>query len=281
MEKDHNLVAGDFLLRYYIKRSTSLLVSLYKSGVTLSEPDIHKARVQVKKFNALLGFFNLLHPKSKPFRKYLHLLKNAFSAAGYLRETQIILATMDKFHQKNAEVRPFVDYLHRLENRRRKTYYSALRSLDDKSLREARKSVKALTADLNSDDIVSRCEAYIQKRISKILAIRPLMDMPVNLHTVRKELKRMDAVLLLLMKFRKDESLDDLALKIHRVESLIGQWHDTEVMIKVLDGFFRKSRKLKESSRVECQNLKLLLQGEADQKITEMIPLVDAVLNRG
>jgi CHAD domain-containing protein len=53
---------GEFLYRYFRKLIASFQSSLYKAAITCDIEDIHKARVDVKKMNALFILFDTAVP---------------------------------------------------------------------------------------------------------------------------------------------------------------------------------------------------------------------------
>ena len=86
---------GEFLYRYFLKLTTSFQSSLYKAAITCNIEDIHKARVDVKKMNALFILFDTVVPGFSRETGTRRLFKDIFNNAGTIREIQLILLFLE------------------------------------------------------------------------------------------------------------------------------------------------------------------------------------------
>ena len=63
MKDDRAFHVGEFLFRYYRKRTKSFLANIYKAGITGSSRDIHRARLDAKKMIAMLDLLRIMRRK--------------------------------------------------------------------------------------------------------------------------------------------------------------------------------------------------------------------------
>jgi CHAD domain-containing protein len=278
MTRKRQIEAGDFFYRYFIKRTSSFHATLYKAGITATDDDIHKARVDLKKVFALFSFFEVLGPGNFNKKKYSSVFKDIFIKAGKMRECQVNILCVESFVQDYPGVLLFINYLKSEQKKSAKGFISAVFQFDEKKLKEISNSIKKVCSEIKSDAIIERTVAYLIERTGKIESIMDKSGDPETIHTIRKELKKVGAILSLLQQVKPAEDQENLLKLLNKTESLIGDWHDRIVLIDSFTRFFKANNQIEVTSFNQLKNLQELINRETGLKLDKLIPYVNEVV---
>jgi CHAD domain-containing protein len=278
MTPKRQIEAGEFFYRFFKKRTSSFHANLYKAGITASEADIHKARVDLKKVFALFSFFEVLGPGNFRQKKFSSVFKKIFIEAGRMRENQLNIAAMEQYQADFPGVSLFIKYLRSEQKKSTKGFINAVVQFDETKLKEIGKTIRNVCQGIKSDDIISRSEVYIRKKANRIQSVCPYTEDPENVHTIRKELKKMGAIVSLLKQVRPGEYLENLTTLITATETYIGEWHDRIVLISALDRFLKSTSQIDEESVTRFKELQTLFAGESSLKLQLLMPYVENIL---
>ena len=278
MSRKYQIEAGEFFYRYFKKRTSSFHATLYKAGITATDEDIHKARVDLKKVFALFSFFEILGPGNFSKKKYSSVFKQIFNRAGKMRECQVNILYAEQYMIDYPGVLLFIRYLKNEQKKSAKAFISAVFQFDEQKLKEISKSIKKVCSEIRSDAIIARSEEYIKGKRRKIESVVRKIEDPESVHTIRKELKKMGAILSLLFQVKPEENLETLLYKVNITESLIGEWHDRVVLIDSLNHFLKINNETIETSFTGLKNLKEMITVEASQKLETLLPHVEGIV---
>ena len=278
MTQKRKIEAGDFFYRFYKKRTSSFYANLYKAGITASDEDIHKARVDLKKVFALFSFFEILGPGNFNKKKYSFLFKNIFNKAGKMRENQVNIQYVEKYQHDYPGVLLFMKYLKSEQKKSAKGFIAAIVQFDEKKLKKISKSIKKVCHEMKSDTIIERSKDYLWEKARKIESVRHKTGDIESVHTIRKELKKTGAILSLLHQVKPGEDLEKLLDHVNKTEALIGEWHDRVVLIDTLKKFFKSFLNHDEVTMTQLMELNGIVGKEAEQKLEALLPFVDEVV---
>ena len=95
MESKKEYQIGEFLIRFYRKRTASFLANIYKAGITGASKDIHRARLDVKKIFAILDLMRIARPKDLEDPGYEKIFTKVYKSSGRIREIQVNLILLE------------------------------------------------------------------------------------------------------------------------------------------------------------------------------------------
>ena len=279
MKPLHENKAGTFLYRYYQKRSASFWLNICKAGITATENDIHKARVDLKKLFALFVFFDVLSfekIKSSDPRK---LFNNIYNAAGEIREIQMNLLYLESLQRPDADLQLFSTFLKSNLKSKIKKFIQSIIKLDEKKFDQLRRTIRKSCKELNVEKIISKCDHFFMIHSKKIKKYRLDTSIIENVHKIRKEMKKISEVAGLLKLTRTDEFIENLITSLNDTEMYIGDWHDKVVLYNSIDSFIQKNEKCKEGKCTSLENLKNSMIKDADALLKKILPGVDKVVD--
>lgn len=250
------------LAKYLYNRVDSLNALLDKPREKYTAGTFHQMRVEIKKLNAL---FDLMKYCSKDFnrKKTSQPFKLIFRQAGNIRELQLEEAFFKKYQINNS----LPDYLRGLRDRRliERDYFFKLVDKKMKSL--LKKRIQELSPILSAlkRKKVNKYLKQKKKCISKLL--RKDTFLAGHLHELRTRLK-------MLSYNRRSLSLDDPLKKKDVLPSLLGQWHDLQVMFGHLQKTINTGG-LQRKEIVRLEKIKVVIDAESNtlyDKIIKEIP---------
>jgi len=278
MAQKRQIEAGEFFYRFFVKRTSSFHANLYKAGITASEADVHKARVDLKKVFALFSFFEMLGPENFQQKKFSAVFKKIFTEGGKMRENQVNIAAMEQYLSRYPGVSLFIKYLKVEQKKSTKGFINSVVQFDEAKLKEIRKQIKKVCREIKSDEIIGRSEEYIRKRAKNIQGVSSQISDPENVHAIRKELKKMGAIVSLLHQVNPGEYLQTLMTLITKTETYIGEWHDRIIQIDSFDRFLKSADKIDELSAYQLKELKAIIVDETNRNLVLLMPFVDEVV---
>jgi CHAD domain-containing protein len=233
----------EFYWRFFEKRITSFLANLYKASITGDEKDIHNTRLDMKKIYAILEMFEMLEPQ-KFRQENFEVFRTLFRFSGRIRELQVNEIVIEQYGKKPDGVLFFVKSLRAREKKLSRQFIDIVREFDEKKLRKSEKAIKKLCREIRLKTLQARLEKFIRKKAKKIDLLRNYPSNPENIHGIRKHLKSMVTILTLISMVYRDEKQDILLEKLNQTETLIGNWHDNQVLSEYIDQFIRRSKKV-------------------------------------
>ena len=279
MPQQRQIEAGEFFYRFFKKRTSSFHANLYKAGITASETDIHRARVDVKKVFAVFSFFEMLDPVNFHQKKYAALFRTIFNEAGKMRENQVSILSMEQYLPEYPGVSLFIKFLKAEQKKSTKGFINAVIQFDELKLKEISKSIKRLCGEIKSEEIIGRSEEYIRKKAKRIRSVTPFVEKPENVHKIRKDLKKIGAIATLLKQITPGEYLENLLALITKTETFIGEWHDRIILIDSFNRFFKSNVKADQESIQQLKELKEFFVRDASNKLEILMPYVDEVVS--
>ena len=278
MSKKQKIETAEFFYRYYLKRSSSFHANIYKAGITVSNKDIHKSRVDLKQVFTLFGFFELIGGDGFKRKKYLNVFLKIFRSAGKIREHQINIAYLEDLEMEYPGTKPFLQFLRAGYKESINGFLSSIIQFDEKKFKEIRYAVKKLCLGMDQDKIIIQSELYILGKSAKIEKLNNQVHNDENIHKIRKTLKKIDAILTLVNKVVPEEDLENLLKQIKKSEVDIGNWHDDVVLLDYLHQFIRSGEKNEIPASNDIFLLRDKIQDEVKEKLEVILPDVREVV---
>jgi CHAD domain-containing protein len=231
---------GEFIFRFYRKRTASFLANLYKASITGDCEDIHKARVDVKKIIALFRLYEMILPGMFQKEDHYVIFKRLFDIAGKIREIQVNGILLNKFSKDNPESLQFKSFLKSEETRLTKQFLLTVQRFEDRNLKKTEAEIKRIGKKISQKKFIDIAFDFIIKKIQKTRKILLEKKSPEYLHKVRQNLKVILAIATLSNTIKKVDKLNEILIELSKAEIHIGEWHDKQVFIGSIEVFLKK-----------------------------------------
>lgn len=279
MKRLPEITTGDFLYHYYQKRSASFLLNIYNAGITATENDIHKARVDLKKLFALFSFFEMIGFDPVKNGDPQEIFHDVYIAAGKIREIQMNLLYIEKVEKNDPELEMFSSYLKKNSKKKTRQFIQSIIRFDEKQLNQVRGSIKKNCRNIKIERIIEKCDHFFMIHSAKIKKYRSEATEIENVHKIRKEMKKISEVASLLKLLRVDEFTEKLISALNQTEVFIGEWHDRVVFYNSIDSFIKKNEKSNGRIFVTLESVKKDVDKETEDLLIKLLPEVDNVVS--
>ncbi|MEI7661842.1 MAG: CHAD domain-containing protein [Bacteroidota bacterium] len=254
MKNDGNYQIGEFLLRFYRKRTASFLVNIYKAGITGASKEIHRARLDVKKILAVIDLLRIVRPKSSKDPEYEKIFKKLYRASGRIREIQVNLLLLTGPEFAGYELAPFKDALLRQEKERTSEFLKVIRKFDEKKLLRLENKIKKEIRKITPAILQKKSGKYIVSKTALSLELLEKGDGEGNVHRVRQHIKELSTVLTLIYTFRPSDHLEMVINGLNQSEMMIGDWHDRVILADSLHFFLEQKTLLSENQMAPARD---------------------------
>jgi hypothetical protein len=253
MKKKQTYRIGEFLFRFYRKRSTSFLANIYKSGITGAPKDIHRARLDVKKILAIVDLLRIVRSKAEKDPGYDKIFKKLYRASGRIREIQVnlLLLTRPEFAAYDLTLLK-LDLL-QMERERTREFLDVIRKFDEHKLARIEKRIKKEVEKITPGTLQKKTNRYIQSKIALSLDLLEKGDNEKNIHEVRQHVKELSTVLSLVFTVKPSDKLELVIDGLNRSEMVIGEWHDNVVLAEAFEGFLKQQREADENQMTQIR----------------------------
>jgi len=267
---------GEFLYRYFRKLTASFQSSLYKAAITCDIEDIHKARVDIKKMNALFILFDIVVPGFSKETGARRLFKDLFNKAGIIREIQLILLFLEKKNDPDPVLFEFNEWLLKKNQIQIRQYLKSVTNFDRHKLKDLTRSVKKLFNRVSKKQIIINSWEMIQRSSFRVKYLLTGWNDPGNIHLIRQNIKAMAAVANQVSQFAPMTGLNQLRLDLTRTEIAIGEWHDRVVIINTMERFMKTTPYAKAGSHGHFLDFKDHLMQENAAVLKKLEPEIRA-----
>ena len=234
-----------------------------------TKKNIHQLRVNIKKIRAVLRLLERTSQGSFNKAPHFELYSSLFRTAGYVREAQVNGSVISKY--TNNEGLSYKDYLLDIESRSREQLSEEIRKFDTGKLEVLNKNLHLKAREISDKNIEQEASQYITHNLQTIIQLRHKLQ---KLHRIRKVVRTLSEVLKYVdYRLSGDHDPTHLYYVVDKLNTMIGQWHDCQVLvdsIKFFDPTDKKSYK------------KIILKIEADRsrKKEEIYRFMDKNLER-
>jgi len=248
---------GEFIYRFYRKRTTSFLANLYKASITGEQEDIHQARVDVKKILALFRLFEIVLPDFFQKDDYFYLFRRLFDITGKIREIQVNEILLNQYGCENSETLRYRDFLKSEETRLTKQFLLTVQNFEERNLKKTEVEIRRIGKKIGREKFVTLAYKFVLKKARKTRKILNEKKSPEYLHKIRQNLKSICAIASLSNSIKKDEKLSDILSDLLKTEIHIGEWHDNQVFIESIQSFLKKMAKARNCRFILMKKLRI------------------------
>lgn len=207
------------LEKYFAQRVKNLFNNLHDFELKGDDVSMHDFRVEMKKLRAMVKFFKQVYPKQK-IKKAAHTLHAIFQEAGEIREFQILEQWLQKNQLKAIEKVYFPP-------ERLKVMIQAFR-LNAQSIKDDLKDVIDQVGHFvhNTNEILAeQYYAELNARVAKLCRRKLNLQ---DWHELRKLIKQ--RIYAYNWVKHSHENDDPLFPYYNKLQELIGQWHDADII---------------------------------------------------
>ncbi len=265
---------GEFLYRFYRKRTWSFLANIYKASITADSKDIHRARLDVKKIFALYDLFELLDPHG--FRKLAghKLFRHLYRQAGKIREIQVNQLLMSGGGFEKFSCDQFSEWIRAEEHRAVKKFVRAVKKFSESDLDKTDKDIRKICHSNTMSKMRSKTEAFIRNQAKKLDELQDSDQSEGKTHQLRKHLKSISTITTLVYSLKPSKLLDLIITSLNKTEMMIGEWHDRVVLKGAIERFVKSDIKKSREESEALENLKASLEAEAQKFVVHFMPEV-------
>jgi len=267
---------GEFLYRYFRKLTASFQSSLYKAAITCDIEDIHKARVDIKKMNALFILFDIVVPGFSSETGAHQLFKDIFNKAGIIRDIQLILLFLEKKNDPDPVLFEFNEWLLKKNQIQIRQYLKSVTNFDRHKLKDLTRSVKKLFNRVSKKQLVINSWEMIDRSSLKVKYLLTGWNDPRYIHRIRQNVKAMAAIANQVSQVVPTAGLNQLRLDLTRSEIAIGEWHDRIVIINAMERFMKTTPYSKAGSHGHFLDSKDQLMQENADVLEKLKPEIKA-----
>jgi CHAD domain-containing protein len=265
---------GEFLYRFYRKRTWSFLANIYKASITTDSKDIHRARLDVKKIFALYDLFELLDPHG--FRNLAghKLFRPLYRQAGKIREIQVnqLLLSGGGFEKFSCD--QFSEWIRSEESRAVKKFVKAVKKFKESGLDKTDKDIRKICHSSTMFKMRSKTGAFIRNRAKELNKLQDSDLSDRKIHQIRILLKSISTITTLVYSLKPSKPLDLIITSLNKNEMMIGDWHDRVVLREAIGQFVKADIKISGEELEALENLKTLLDAEAQNFVLHFMPEV-------
>ena len=262
----------NYILSYFNEREKEFLRRFENLKTNQEVEDIHQLRVEVKKIRSILQLLDHFPDNTLDSKAYHKMLRRLFRPAGRLREAQMNLEQLDNHEQ--ILLTGYRRYLQERISKQTEKLNKAITVFDQNSFLEFNKQIRSRIGLFNTDAVRNYMEQFMQKQLDLINRLNQKKQKKKQIHKIRKHLKALGYVLNIAIGGDYNGDLKNLQVLVKETETLIGTWHDMEMLSRSLKKFTVRPAASDELHDINTLILKL----QPEQ--TEILDLIRKNLDR-
>lgn len=247
---------GEFLYRFYRKRTSSFLANIYKASITADSKDIHRARLDVKNIFALYGLFEMLDSAAFKENGGYKLFRPLYRQAGKIREIQVNYLLLSNPQPAGVELPAFILWLNGEERQAVKRFLQLVKKFRDPELAATEKRVQKICSSSTIFKMRSKTLAYAKSRAMFVCELQSNEPGEKEIHKIRQHLKTMAMITTIVYSIKPLKQLDVIISELNKTEMMIGDWHDRVVLKDAIERFLAENS----PDPKELNSLKRLIQ---------------------
>ena len=219
------------LSSFYKNRFDSFLVHLAKAK-ELNEGDVHKLRVDIKNMRSLLLLVDTLCIEEKVIGKLLKQLRPVFKYSGRLRTIQVCASLVNNHDVKRKG--KVVKLLEKNKKDHSKALLHSLEKFDVAKFQIRTSKLDLALQKVEIEELVQKADKIILDELDLIYKLWASSRNEEHYHDIRKFFKIIKTLLQLLIHLKSNDNLIRESKIVNETESILGDWHDRDVLDKKL-----------------------------------------------
>ena len=262
----------NYILSYFNEREKEFLRRFENLKTNLEVEDIHQLRVEVKKLRSVLQMLDHFPDIQLDSHVYREMLRGLFSPAGRLREAQMNLKQLD--YCENLHLTGYCLYLHKRIKKQTEKFNAALTAFDLNGFLEFNNRIKSRIELFDTEAVRGYMEQFMQKQLDQIKQLCGKDQKKKQIHKIRKHLKALGYILNIAIGWDFNGDLKNLLVLVKDTETLIGNWHDREMLSRSLKKYTQRPAGSDELQEINTLILKI------QREQSEMLDLIRNNLER-
>jgi len=223
------------LEKEYRKHAKKFVTYLKKCRKKLTKGDIHQLRVSVKRMQAIFELAQFINGSSRSFKNDFPDVRQLFKVAGVLRENQLNRKLAKR--QKNKSLKPYTGELNSLHPQHKGNLIHELDNFNIKRCWKETSQFLESAHPIKGKKLMEETVLYIRHKESLIRQVMENQEGAEGYHEIRKYLKQIGIILPFLKNQKGNEYGKEYLPRFMEAETLIGQWHDIEVLKRSLQTY--------------------------------------------
>ena len=186
--------AMDLLFTAYQKKVKSLNSHLEKVTPDCDIELLHHLRVDTKKIRVIFHLLGILVPEKFNEKSWYSDYRKIFKYAGLVRELQLSIEALEKYHVSQRMIQPFKKFLLREEKTIRRKLIKTVEEKKIKLFRKPEQKIKKISTNFDTNDLIHKTFTYILSETNKINKLIESSEGMENVHKIRQNLKSVIAV---------------------------------------------------------------------------------------
>ena len=269
---------GEFLYRFYRKRTSSFLANIYKASITSESKDIHRARLDVKKIFAMYGLFEMLEPEVFKHQGGYKLFRPLFRQAGKIREIQVNYLLLSNSPSPGENYPSFIKWLEGEERRAVEKFLQQVRKFREKELANTDKVIRKICYGSSIVKLRSKTMVYNRQKIAQINEMKMAEPTDREIHQMRQKLKMMSTISTLVYSIKPGQQLDQIISALNKTEMMIGDWHDRVVLNESIDRFLELKKPESKGEQISLNQLKQRLLDSNKNLVHHFMPELNEIV---
>lgn len=264
---------------FYKQRTASLLERIEMALDHLTDENVRRVRVGIKRLRSLFRLMQFVRPKQFKSQKHERVFRKLQKRAGRLRDYQTSLAMLSRLPLSPDLLKRYRRYLEKEEHRAQKRLKKALKTFDKKDLKKAGKLIRRLGVTVAPLKVIQRLRLFIDQETAAMEVLQLAEHSAENTHTLRKHLKAVIEVGTLLNQLTPDDELAQVLTRGKDVQLKLGRWHDRVTLLHHLDLFLAADDELPEETANRLIQKQQRLATQQQQRITALSGTLSTLLH--
>lgn len=222
VQKDMNNLSS-----FYKEKFDSFLLYLSKAK-EMNEEDIHKLRVNIKNIRSILLLADDLGVEEKLVSKILKQLRPVFKYSGRLRLIQVCKAIVEK--DSITGNKKVIKSLEENKPQIGRELNEFVENFKIDKFQKREESLCVALTKINKSEIREKADKIILDELDLIYKLWSSSRGEENYHEIRKFFKIIKSILHLLLSLNSDEKLENELSIVNETETILGNWHDRDVL---------------------------------------------------
>ncbi|NOX86785.1 MAG: CHAD domain-containing protein [Chlorobi bacterium] len=231
-------MVDNHILNYFNEREKEFLLRLGNLKTSPEAEDIHQLRVEVKKIRSVLQLLDHIPGNTFEHKAFRKMLRQLFRPAGRVREEQINLNLAEGL--EGFSLSGYRGYLQMRIDKQSGKLMRALNRFDENSFREFNSAIKTEIGLFDEKTLRDYAGRFMQKQLSLVRRTGKEMQQKNQIHETRKHLKALRYILNIALEWDHNEETGRFYILVKDTETLIGNWHDLEMLNRSLKKFGTK-----------------------------------------
>jgi len=224
---------------YYQIRTDNIAENFHLACHRHSIDGFHELRVEIKRLRALFALVKNIAPALKT-KKHLRNIRRIFRSAGDVRDCHVQMDLMREYAGQHKIA--LTDYQRFLKKKESKAFAKFIRrteGLTAESLRPGYYCLESALRHMSEREVIGNAERHLSATLQWFMDVSPKEDFrPQNLHDIRKTCKETRYILEIIRHSSSpNDAFDELNTLLRSTHRALGQWHDNDVGLLLLQDF--------------------------------------------